>query len=409
MNVKNIDYLSNHYNEYIYPKPIDDIDEEFIKKKKYYLNDPTFFWHKLWPEKKYNSEKLNVLIAGCGSQQAAILAKCNPNHLFTGIDLSKNSIQHQQKLVAKHQILNLKLICGDFRKIIFEEKFNLIISSGVIHHLDDPGSALEYFADNLLDDGVISLMVYGNNSSYPINQIKKIIDPLKLDHNDESINCIKKLFERINPNHPAHFFVKNYTDLDNSAGIVDMFLHKSEKFFSIKELVDLLAKYGLKIKNLSDGKNLSSTKFFINNIEKLQQLRKLKIEDQWQIGQILNWDDRKIEINCSKKDYLLENDLTNNQSIDNYYICISPETSYKIKEDTFNIADTNGESYNYNFKFTVESSKVFELVLNGKEKVANLLKLYNDQEKNLLRDFLMFLLENGLVDKSSHLIRPLKI
>ena len=96
MNVKNIDYLSNHYNEYIYPKPIDDIDEEFIKKKKYYLNDPTFFWHKLWPEKKYNSEKLNVLIAGCGSQQAAILAKCNPNHLFTGIDLSKNSIQHQQ-------------------------------------------------------------------------------------------------------------------------------------------------------------------------------------------------------------------------------------------------------------------------------------------------------------------------
>ena len=252
-------------------------------------------------------------------------------------------------------------------------------------------------------------MVYGNNSSYPINQIKKIIDPLKLDHNDESINCIKKLFERINPNHPAHFFVKNYTDLDNSAGIVDMFLHKSEKFFSIKELVDLLAKYGLKIKNLSDGKNLSSTKFFINNIEKLKHLRKLKIEDQWQIGQILNWDDRKIEINCSKKDYLFENDLTNNQSIDNYYICISPETSYKIKEDTFNIADTNGESYNYNFKFTVESSKVFELVLNGKEKVANLLKLYNDQEKNLLRDFLIFLLENGLVDKSSHLIRPLKI
>ena len=409
MNVKNTDYLSKHYNEYIYPKPINDIDEEFIKKNKYYLNDPTYFWHKLWPEKKYNSEKLNVLIAGCGSQQAAILSKCNPNHLFTGIDLSKNSIAHEQRLVEKHQILNLKLICDDFRKIKFKEKFNLIISSGVIHHLDDPGSALEYFADNLLDDGVISLMVYGNNSSYPINQIKKIIDPLKLDHNEESINCIKKLFERINPNHPAYFFAKNFTDFDNKAGIVDMFLHKSEKFFSIKELVDLLSKYDLKIKNLSDGKNLSSTKFFINNIEKLKFLRKLKIEEQWQIGQILNWDDRKIEINCSKKNYLFENDLTNNQNIDDYYLCISPETSYEIKEDTFNIADTNGESYNYNFRFTVESSKVLELVLNGKEKVTNLLRLYNDQEKNLLRDFLIFLLENGLVDKSLHLVRPFKI
>lgn len=51
MNVKNTDYLSKHYNEYIYPKPINDIDEEFIKKNKYYLNDPTYFWHKLWPKK----------------------------------------------------------------------------------------------------------------------------------------------------------------------------------------------------------------------------------------------------------------------------------------------------------------------------------------------------------------------
>ncbi len=33
MNNKNTNYLSKHYNEFIYPKPVEDIDEEFIKKK----------------------------------------------------------------------------------------------------------------------------------------------------------------------------------------------------------------------------------------------------------------------------------------------------------------------------------------------------------------------------------------
>jgi len=33
MNQQNLDYLKKHYNNYVYPKPIEDIHEEFIKKK----------------------------------------------------------------------------------------------------------------------------------------------------------------------------------------------------------------------------------------------------------------------------------------------------------------------------------------------------------------------------------------
>lgn len=43
--------------------------------------------------------------------------------------------------------------------------------------------------------------------------------------------AFKKLFERINPSHPAKNFLKDYNDLEYNAGIVDMFLHKSENFF----------------------------------------------------------------------------------------------------------------------------------------------------------------------------------
>lgn len=68
----------------------------------------------------------------------------------------------------------MKLINSDFREIKFDKKFDLIISTGVIHHLEDPSSALEYFYNNLKDDGAISLMVYGNKSTHATNELRKI-------------------------------------------------------------------------------------------------------------------------------------------------------------------------------------------------------------------------------------------
>ena len=124
---ENIKKLTNQYNNYVYPKPCEDIESEWLKHNRYQTCDPNYHWHKLWPEFPYSREKLNILIAGCGSDQAAILAKCNPIHDFTGIDLSENSLNHQKKLIKKHDIKNLKLICDDFRNQKFDKKFNLIV------------------------------------------------------------------------------------------------------------------------------------------------------------------------------------------------------------------------------------------------------------------------------------------
>ena len=137
---ENIKKLTAQYNNYIYPKPCEDIESEWLIKNRYQTCDPNYHWHKLWPEFPYKREKMNILVAGCGSDQAAVLAKCNPIHSFIGIDLSENSLNHQKKLIKKHNIKNLKLICDDFRNQKFDKKFDYIISSGVIHHLDDISS-----------------------------------------------------------------------------------------------------------------------------------------------------------------------------------------------------------------------------------------------------------------------------
>ena len=171
---KKIKELNHQYNNYIYPKPCEDINAEWILKNKYLQGDPNYHWHKLWPERPYSREKMNILVAGCGANQAAILAKCNPIHKFIGIDLSQESINHHKKLKENFKIDNLELICDDFRNQTFEFNFDYIISTGVIHHLEDPNSALSYFNNLLKDHGILYLMVYGNHESSSIQSLKEI-------------------------------------------------------------------------------------------------------------------------------------------------------------------------------------------------------------------------------------------
>ena len=158
--------------------------------------------------KPYSSARLDILIAGCGSDQAAILAKCNPNHNFIGIDLSENSLKHEKKLIKENNIENLKLYCEDFRSVKFKNKFDYIISSGVIHHLDDPSTGLDYFYKNLKDDGVIYIMVYGNKKSHATNEVKQLFKKLSLKQNDDSIDFVKRTISKLNNLHPAKFLQK---------------------------------------------------------------------------------------------------------------------------------------------------------------------------------------------------------
>ena len=87
--------------------------------------------------------------------------------------------------------------------IKLKKKFDLIFSTGVIHHLENPTTALKYFEKNIIDDGVIVLMVYGKFKRYGLNKIKEIFKSLDFKQDKESINLSKQIINNLKPNHPA--------------------------------------------------------------------------------------------------------------------------------------------------------------------------------------------------------------
>ena len=87
-----IDKIETQYNEHPYPLPIDDMQERIADG---YIQGscPEFFWQRIFPEKQYKDD-LNVLIAGCGTNQAIYHALKFPNSRHYAIDLSEKSLKH---------------------------------------------------------------------------------------------------------------------------------------------------------------------------------------------------------------------------------------------------------------------------------------------------------------------------
>ena len=393
------DNLKYHYNNYIYPNPVKNIDIEIIENKKILYADPNFSFHILWPEKQYLRKSLNILIAGCGSDQAAIIAKCNPLHKITGIDLSLESIKYQETLKKKHNIKNLNLICNDFRNVDFESKFDYIISSGVIHHLINPETALKYFYKNLEDDGVINLMVYGDKQSNALNEVKKIFNELKLEQDDKSIYIAKKIILGLNSKHPAKIFSKYLDDFNYDAGIVDLLLHNQESFYKIKNLIDILDSNGLIIKNVFDGKISSLTKFFLFDNEMMKKIRNLDTNKKLELSQILNWNDRTMELVLCKKNNLSNSIIYNPPNILDCYIYHSRSIKYKINVNSILVEELYSKNtyiYNLSEKITIDWREIFK----GQKKLKEIIKDKNKNNIKYHKDLFEIFFENKHIEIS---------
>lgn len=400
MSNQDIEYLKKHYESFPYPIPIDDLEKEL--ENGFYFSDPSKFWHKIWPEKKFSDKKLNIFVAGCGTKQAAIIAKCNPEHYVIGADISKKSIDSSEHLKKKYSLHNLELLHDDFRNITFTKKFDLIICSGVIHHLEDPNSGLNYLSNILESDGVIDLMVYGDKSNSCLNFFKQFFKKINLKQDERSIAFLKNFINTLNPGHPLKNLVGNSTDMKNDSGIVDLLLHQSEKFFSIKEIISLLEKNNLVIKSFIHNNFTSLSRFFFHSPEILQTINNIKVEDKWEIAQILNWDDRKINFFCTNSKNIKYSFAYNTPNFTEMFIHCRARCLFENANNRLIFISEKGEQLFFN---NINLTNNFQNFFSGKKKIEELTKNLKDDEKKNLLTIISLLFENHFIDISFYPIQ----
>ena len=137
--------MRDFYERHPYPPPVDDLD-----RYRRLWDDPErrrVDAHLFWPTEPYREDR-SVLVAGCGTSQAAKYALRWPRAKVTGIDVSANSIRRTEKLKRKYRLENLEV-----RQIAVERagelgrRFDQVVSTGVLHHLPTrPDAACGRFA-----------------------------------------------------------------------------------------------------------------------------------------------------------------------------------------------------------------------------------------------------------------------
>jgi trans-aconitate methyltransferase len=102
-----------------------------------------------------------ILDAGCGTGQRLVgMASRYPRAQFVGFDLSANSLAAVATLVAQHGLENVTLRQGNLVTDRDLGRFDLIVSTGVLHHLEVPRLGVHALTHALEDHGLLYLWLY---------------------------------------------------------------------------------------------------------------------------------------------------------------------------------------------------------------------------------------------------------
>jgi SAM-dependent methyltransferase len=276
--------VARQYKDWVYPQPIQDISE-FVRRV-YDLSDPSLFRRKLWP-RKIEPDNLSILIAGCGANQAAHYAFTNPNSQVLGIDVSDSSLGHEAYLKQKHRLDNLELLHMSLGEIgSLGRSYDLIVCTGVLHHLPDPDAGLRCLRDVLKPHGVISIMLYGSFPRVGVYMLQEVFRLLGLKQDVEGIGVVKRAIDILPKSHYLNVYRQIAPDLGYDSGLVDTFLHPVDRAFTVPQILKFAGDNDLTLQSWLDKQKYSLSATIADpHIRKLAET--LPAANQWEIVELI--------------------------------------------------------------------------------------------------------------------------
>jgi SAM-dependent methyltransferase len=200
----------------------------------------------LWPLEKPRPDR-SILVAGCGTSQAARHALMEPDARVIAIDVSDASLRHTRDLQQKHDIGNLQLHQLAIERIgELGETFDQIVCTGVLHHLSDPDVGLRALRDVLTRNGAMHVMVYAPYGRTGVYMMQKYCRLLGIGVRDEDLRDLGQTVQALPVDHPIAGVVKRAKDFARPDALADALLNPQDRAYSVPQLYDWLELCGLR-------------------------------------------------------------------------------------------------------------------------------------------------------------------
>ncbi len=267
------------YERYPYPRPINSLEKyrQLWQDRQRRHAD----YHLFWPSRPYR-EDYSILIAGCGTSQAAKHALRWPEAQVVGIDFSATSVRCTEELKRKYNLNKLQVHQLPIEQVNeLDMKFDQIVCTGVLHHLADPDHGLRALRDALKSTGAMHLMVYAPYGRAGITLLQEFCRRIGIKASDEEIQDLVAALRALPPGHPLEHLLREAPDFREEAGLADALLHPQDRAYSVPQLFDFIERGGLTFGRWVRQAPYTPQCGVIANIPQASRITKLSLAEQY--------------------------------------------------------------------------------------------------------------------------------
>ena len=191
-------------------------------------------------------EAPNILIAGCGTGQHSIGAASKyKNAKVLAVDLSLSSLAYAKRKTEELGFQNIDYMQADILDLgKLDRKFNIIESSGVLHHMDEPMAGWRSLTDCLELGGLMKIGLYSELARQHIVRMREEINQSGIGSSDVAMRSFRG--DVINSSEEHHKRIRSSINFYSLSELRDLLFHVQEHRFTIPQLKDCLSELDLK-------------------------------------------------------------------------------------------------------------------------------------------------------------------
>jgi SAM-dependent methyltransferase len=241
--VNRSDEVREFYERMPYPAPLTSLDEHRDLYRNRDRRRAEF--HLIWPAELPRGNQ-EILIAGCGTSQAARYALREPDARITAIDVSDTSLRHTRDLQRKYDLQNLELHQLPIESVReIGRSFDLVVCTGVLHHLPDPDYGLRALRDVLRPGGAMRLMVYARYGRTGIYMMQEYCRLLEINTSATDLRSLGATLEALPADHLISGALRRSLDFRQPEAMADALLHPQDRAYTVPELYAWLDRCGM--------------------------------------------------------------------------------------------------------------------------------------------------------------------
>jgi 2-polyprenyl-3-methyl-5-hydroxy-6-metoxy-1,4-benzoquinol methylase len=178
-----------------------------------------------------------ILIAGCGTGQHSVgTSQAIKGAKILAVDLSMASLSYAKRKTAELDIDSIEYAQADLLKLnSLNRTFDVIESSGVLHHLENPFDGWEVLLSLLRPCGFMRLGFYSELARRDIVRVRNLISSVGIGSSSQEIRGYRKdLLE--SKNSENYGFVTSSSDFFSTSACRDMLFHVQEHRMNLPTL-----------------------------------------------------------------------------------------------------------------------------------------------------------------------------